>query len=387
MRSRYSRADPQHSGARSGGSKVVTIDEYSQVISDIYAADWPVALTKISTILDATGCAIYLGRGPNRSLLSANVPDNARASYGEYFYRKDFILDAVDNSPSGVIRSGVAFTARNPHSEFEVDFMRPQSMDDGLFVRLAAGKVPAVFLAVAPKTCAPFATAMRVEFVRGLIRHLEQSLRAQEHLSTQSRYAGELTAVVDAVGHGVVIARAGGEIVHLNANARTILLAGDGLGISSNRVAATQSSVNARLQRMISGALPTGHVGPASGGSTACHRPTGKRPYVIHVQPISGPASAASGTALITIVDPEHACEPPKSLLQRIFQLTNTEAEVALRVLRGDGLKPIATDMALSRATVSTHLQHIFDKTGTHRQAELVRVLLAITPPIRNSFT
>ena len=36
--------------------------------------------------------------------------------------------------------------------------------------------------------------------------------------------------------------------------------------------------------------------------------------------------------------------------------------------------------MALSLATVKTHMQHIFDKTDTHRQAELVRLLLAITP-------
>jgi DNA-binding CsgD family transcriptional regulator len=60
--------------------------------------------------------------------------------------------------------------------------------------------------------------------------------------------------------------------------------------------------------------------------------------------------------------------------------LTNAEADVALRVVRGDGLKPISADLALSMATVKTHLHHIFDKTDTHRQAELVRLLLAIIP-------
>jgi DNA-binding CsgD family transcriptional regulator len=53
---------------------------------------------------------------------------------------------------------------------------------------------------------------------------------------------------------------------------------------------------------------------------------------------------------------------------------------VALRVTRGDGLKPISEDMALSIATIKTHMHHIFDKTDTHRQAELVRLLLAIQP-------
>ena len=31
-------------------------------------------------------------------------------------------------------------------------------------------------------------------------------------------------------------------------------------------------------------------------------------------------------------------------------------------------------------ATAKTHLQHVFDKTDTHRQAELVRLLLTIIP-------
>jgi DNA-binding NarL/FixJ family response regulator len=49
-------------------------------------------------------------------------------------------------------------------------------------------------------------------------------------------------------------------------------------------------------------------------------------------------------------------------------------------MLRGSGLKPIAADLALSMATVKTHLHHIFNKTDTHRQAELVRLLLGVIP-------
>jgi DNA-binding CsgD family transcriptional regulator len=80
------------------------------------------------------------------------------------------------------------------------------------------------------------------------------------------------------------------------------------------------------------------------------------------------------------IIDPEQDVEPPKTLMRRLFGLTNAEAEVALRVVRGDGLKPISEELTLSTTTIKTHLHHIFDKTDTHRQAELVRLLLAIVP-------
>jgi DNA-binding CsgD family transcriptional regulator len=53
---------------------------------------------------------------------------------------------------------------------------------------------------------------------------------------------------------------------------------------------------------------------------------------------------------------------------------------VALRVARGCGLAPISDELSLSVSTVKTHLQHVFEKTGTHRQAELVRLLLALLP-------
>jgi hypothetical protein len=46
-------------------------------------------------------------------------------------------------------------------------------------------------------------------------------------------------------------------------------------------------------------------------------------------------------------------------------------------VMRGQGRNHIADELLLSLATVKTHLHHAFDKTDTHRQAELVRLLLS----------
>ena len=79
---------------------------------------------------------------------------------------------------------------------------------------------------------------------------------------------------------------------------------------------------------------------------------------------------------MIVIVDPEMEQVPDLEVLRRLYRLTKTEAEVALRVLDGTGLVPIAEELAMSLATVRTHMQHVFDKTDTHRQAELVRLLL-----------
>jgi DNA-binding CsgD family transcriptional regulator len=84
--------------------------------------------------------------------------------------------------------------------------------------------------------------------------------------------------------------------------------------------------------------------------------------------------------ALVVIKDPDLETEPPATLLRRLYGLTVGEAEVAVRLTRGASLRDIADDLAVSYQTVRTHLQHVFDKTDTHRQAELVRILLSINP-------
>ncbi|MGK6315737.1 LuxR C-terminal-related transcriptional regulator [Neorhizobium sp. DT-125] len=66
------------------------------------------------------------------------------------------------------------------------------------------------------------------------------------------------------------------------------------------------------------------------------------------------------------------------STLQRLYRLTKAEAAVAVRITRGDGLQSVADALSLSLSTVRTHQQRVFEKTGTHRQAELVRLLLGV---------
>jgi len=63
--------------------------------------------------------------------------------------------------------------------------------------------------------------------------------------------------------------------------------------------------------------------------------------------------------------------------------LTPAEAAVAVEVLEADGLQAAAGRLGISLATARTHLAHVFDKTRTRRQSELVRLLLQSRPAVR----
>jgi hypothetical protein len=84
--------------------------------------------------------------------------------------------------------------------------MCPFDMDDGLFMRLTVGTTPASVLVAAPKRANSFDTAERVKFMSALIPHLQQALRTQDHLlELGGNSAGDITGVIDAVRHGIVI--------------------------------------------------------------------------------------------------------------------------------------------------------------------------------------
>jgi DNA-binding CsgD family transcriptional regulator len=66
---------------------------------------------------------------------------------------------------------------------------------------------------------------------------------------------------------------------------------------------------------------------------------------------------------------------PPPVVIAQQFQLTPAELRVLFCVVEISGLAEVADVLGLSEATVRTHLRHIFEKTETHRQADLVRLV------------
>ena len=367
---------------------MVTVEEFSRLVSGVYAAavtpqHWAVALGDISRILNASGGGLLTGAGSGRSVMITTVPLEASRAYIAYYRTIDYVLDAVEKGPVGLIRGGQALVALNAHSEFEADFMRPFEMDDGMFMRLTGGRLPTSFLVAAPKGLEPFDTAERVKFVSALIPHLQQALRTQGKLVALADSAVELAGALEVVRHGVMIVAAEHLVINLNSAAERIVRAEDGLCMQSGRIAAKSTRAEQELHCAIQNALAGEPSAVRTAQSLTCVRPSGKRPYVIHVLPShrrNADEPLRRPMALVLIIDPDDEPEPAAALLRRLYHLTEAEAEVALHVMHGEDVRQIAEELSISLTTVRTHLQHVFDKSDTHRQAELVHLLLALNP-------
>jgi DNA-binding CsgD family transcriptional regulator len=70
----------------------------------------------------------------------------------------------------------------------------------------------------------------------------------------------------------------------------------------------------------------------------------------------------------------------PIELLRSHFGLTPAEARLALHLVAGETLRSAEVKLSISYETARTHLKNIFNKTGTSRQAELVIVIVPLSP-------
>jgi len=363
---------------------MVTIDEYSRMVTAIHAAaiapeHWIEAMTAVRQALDATSSAMILAEGTSRSIKCASLPSDAMDSYVDYYRNVDYVLDAVEHGPVGLVRGGEALIALNAKSEFNADWMRPHKMDDGLFVRLTDGEFPTCFLVAAPHRTQEFGTPDRVKLVNALIPHLQQALRTQNSITDLVMEASDLAEAIDGMRHAVLVVGFGATVVHLNSAAEKLLAGRNGPTVRDSSLCVAPSSADAELKRSVGAALGPSSARAKVGNSFLCQRLSGGRPYVVHVTPFTA-RDNGSARALVVVVDPNDDAGPSAHLLRKLFGLTIAEADVARLVAGGHGLGPIADDLALSMATVKTHLQRVFTKTDTHRQAELVRLLMALGP-------
>jgi DNA-binding CsgD family transcriptional regulator len=105
-----------------------------------------------------------------------------------------------------------------------------------------------------------------------------------------------------------------------------------------------------------------------------------KLPVILRIWPCYGGADNDSGGARIVVtlnaLGPRPG--PPAPILAKTFGLTPSEAKLACIIARGAPPNIAAQELKISRETARNQLKSIFAKTDTHRQSELVALLLQV---------
>jgi DNA-binding CsgD family transcriptional regulator len=73
--------------------------------------------------------------------------------------------------------------------------------------------------------------------------------------------------------------------------------------------------------------------------------------------------------------------------IAQLYGLTTAEKRVLSGVLNIGGVRDVALALGVAEATIKTHLQNIFGKTGVRRQVDLVKLVIAGASEPRSSKT
>jgi DNA-binding CsgD family transcriptional regulator len=105
-----------------------------------------------------------------------------------------------------------------------------------------------------------------------------------------------------------------------------------------------------------------------------------KLPVIVRIWPFYGPAHQPGQDvrALLTLNALGPKPGPSAAILAKTFRLTPSEAKLACIIARGAPPDIAARELKISRETARNQLKSVFAKTNTHRQSELVALLLQV---------
>jgi DNA-binding CsgD family transcriptional regulator/PAS domain-containing protein len=212
--------------------------------------------------------------------------------------------------------------------------------------------------------------------------HLEHAFRMKQEVSRSAAGQALGLAVLERMRQPLMVLDADRRIAFCNDSGRELLARGDLLvdraGFAICRDGESDVELLLAMREL---ALPAGGGAVAVDRRSVRLRRAGQRARVastllaLRPQHVMG-AFGNAALAMLVIYEPGMAKDPDPFLLAATFDFTPAEGRVASRLVSGMSIKEIAAELGVAISTVRTQVKSIFDKTGTNRQAELVRVLL-----------
>ena len=189
-------------------------------------------------------------------------------------------------------------------------------------------------------------------------------------------------AALDLFGLGILIVDAPCRLLHANAAADAILARGDGLSCTGGgHVVARSHAETQRLHRLVAAAASPAAAAPSAAvGAVRVSRAEVRPALLVTVSTLPRARHALSGhrpMAVLLVADPQARAAPPIAALSALYGLTAAEARLAAALAAGQGLKNYASGSGIALCTARWQLQQVLAKTDTHRQSDLVRLILA----------
>ena len=363
------------------------------LIDDIYdaafdASKWTSVLLSLTRMFNGhTACLFQqdFTTGAARPVAFTNLAVKSFYDYVAYYWKQDIWSLRPGRHAVGesYLSHGHVSDADLLRTEFYHDFMRPNR----LFYAL--GSLPLIedqrlyMLGIQrPRPGGRHFSENQRQNLQRVVPHITRALQIHHRLEAATVEREAFRETADQLSRGLFTFDARGRLLWVNRAGEEICGQADGLTIERGMLTTALATETERLRRLVHGAVEAANGAVlADGGTTLISRPSGRRPYVAFSSPLQAGQRLIDDrqpAAVLFVADPERTPEIPLNRLMRLYGLTGAEAQLALQLAGGFDLKMIATAMGKTLNTVRSQLKQVFQKTGTKRQAELMRLLSTI---------
>jgi DNA-binding CsgD family transcriptional regulator len=194
--------------------------------------------------------------------------------------------------------------------------------------------------------------------------------------------AAMLASALDRLTKNIVLVSRDLHVAFANRGARRVLALADGLSVVDGTLAAADITASIKLRQAVASAL--GQPDRADATSIPVRRRSGLPALELAILPLaaaSEPIQQQAGDpplAMVLISDAEPVSPLQWSCVMQPFGLTGREHDLVGLLVSGKDLQCAAQALGIGYNTARYHLRHVFAKTDTHRQSELIRLALGM---------
>src|SRR5450631_228673 len=358
------------------------------LIEEIYDAAlapalWNDVVVSINEYVGGQACGIFSKDSANRSGLThyyCGADPHYIQLYAETHSRFD-PLSALP--PPGQVVSIPDLVDYDEYRQgrFYQEWLRPQGCVDAANVVLEqSGPNSAVLLTVL--SGARMIDDERRRRIAQIVPHLRRALLINKTIDLKQSEAATFAETLNGLSAGLFLVDASCRIVHANAAGDEMLRAGDFLRSVNGQLVARDVGSNQALREVFAD-----HVDALGVKGTALPLTAhdGER-CLMHVLPLTSAARRLTGMAYKAVaalfVRKAELETPCGELVARMFELTPAELRVLLAIVEVGGVPETAAALGVAETTVKTHLHRVFAKTGTRRQADLVKLAAGFSSPL-----
>jgi len=311
-------------------------------------------------------------------------------SYEKHYFNIDPLNSWVFRSQIGAVFVG----SRSPlwpevlASTFYREWVKPQGFVDliGATLDKSASSV-AVVTGVRGEEQGPVddKCARRMSLI---LPHFLRALLISKLLDQYNLRAGAFAEAMDALSTGVFFLDSTGGVIHANQSGREILAAGAPLRLVGRSLIAVDQASQGEFRQALSSALSSKIESPPDGPVLPDEGSTGEL-YATHFLPLTSGARRQVGlstSAIAALFLRRTSIDVASAIAAatKLYCFTPSEARVLAEIVDRGGLGQIATRLGVTRRTVQTHLEHLFEKTGSTRQADLIKLVAGHQSPLRD---